>query len=366
MALAGPPVSCGALSGLEGHAVGASLRREHGREQRNGVVVLSELRDPEGGGVPVLPVVPVRLRRARCHASVSTRHACAGDGRPDDLADDLRRPRRSLGPLIAVIGFVLLGVVAGLAFTMAQGAGTPAGTMSALTSPAVPPTASPTASPTPDLRETAASEFRAFEDAYLDAYNALHDTLPATGQFASYSQARSYYGTEVQNLRRFEASLRGMTFPTDVDPDAQTLLERISNAGNPHGQARRDQEGSRRVGDQQEDPEGPGRDACGPGRRRNGLGLGYAATPKPTTPKPTPKPIPTAKPNPVARYDPAAAERYMSPTPNTPTAFRHAGEPEHRRPSRVLHGRWGSRRVPLPGQGGSFRMAAGYIDGLVR
>lgn len=270
--------------------------------------------------------------------------------------------RRSPGPLIAVVGFVLLGVVAGLAFTMAQDAAAPASTMSALTSPALTPTASPTASPTPDLRETAASAFRAFEDAYLDAYNALHDTLPTTGQFASYAQARSYYGTEIQNLRRFDAGLRGMTFPTDVDPDAQTLLERISKLATLMDKLVATKKEA--AGWEINKKILKARDALHAARVVVGesLGLPYAPTPRPTA-RPTPKPSRKPTPRPTVNYNADAADAYVADAMDT------WGEAMRENLNIVAQAEF------FTGAGGEsgflyrqaqFQMAAGYIDGLVR
>jgi len=129
----------------------------------------------------------------------------------------------------AIFGLAGIAVVAGLVVVLAAGGlGKSPAAPAATTSTVSPATEQPTASPNTDPMDAAASRFRTIENAYLTAYKTLHDTLPTTGVFASYAQARSYYRTEVKNLERFGSNVREMTFPASVMPDVNVLLERIS------------------------------------------------------------------------------------------------------------------------------------------
>jgi len=198
-----------------------------------------------------------------------------------------------------VVGLGGIVVVAGLIVNLAAGGlgGSPA-------APASPPpavssaTESPTAAPTADLMAAAASRFREIETAYVEAYTARHDKLPATGYFASYAQARSYYRAEVRNLQRFGTKVGEVTFPTEVIPDVRVLLQRISEEATLMDKlaVAEDETAGWKVNEKIM----TARTAMNAARVVVGedLGLTYAPTPKPTA-RPTPRPTPKATPKPT-------------------------------------------------------------------
>jgi len=229
--------------------------------------------------------------------------------------------RRSPGGMIAIVGLVGVAVVAGLVVVFAAGGfgrspAAPAATTAVTTATASPTKEKPTASPTTDPMDAAASRFRVIEDAYLKAYNERHDTLPATGYFASYAQARSYYRAEVRNLQRFGTHVREITFPAVVMPDVTVLLQRISEeatlmeelaatAGETAGWKINEKIMTART------VMNAARVVVG-----GNLGLAYAPTPRPTarptarpTPRPTPKPA-TASGTTAADYRRSVSQTY--------------------------------------------------------
>ena len=110
----------------------------------------------------------------------------------------------------------------------ASATATPAAISAATPVPPATPAPTPRPSPTPS-RDAAAARFVVIETAYLKAFNTLHTkTFRISQKFASYAQARSYYGTEARNLQRYETKVRAMTFPPDVMADVRLLLRRIS------------------------------------------------------------------------------------------------------------------------------------------
>ena len=112
--------------------------------------------------------------------------------------------------------------------------------------------------------------------------------LPATGYFASYAQARSYYRAEVRNLQRFGTHVREITFPTDVMPDVTVLLQCISEEATLMKELAAT--AGETAGWKVNEKIMAARTAMNAARVVVGedLGLTYAPTP---TPKPTPNPL---------------------------------------------------------------------------
>ena len=205
--------------------------------------------------------------------------------------------------MIAIVGLAGIAVVAGLVVVLAAGGlgrspATPTATTPTVSSATEEPPASPVASPTTAPMEAAATRFRVIEDAYLKAYNNRHDTLPATGYFASYAQARSYYRAEVRNLRRFGTNVGKIAFPAVVMPDVTVLLQRISEEATLMEElaATADETAGWKINEKIM----TARTAMNAARVVVGedLGLTYAPTPKPTA-RPTPRPTPKATPKPT-------------------------------------------------------------------
>jgi len=195
--------------------------------------------------------------------------------------------------MIAIVALAGIAVVAGLVVVLAAGGlgkspAAPAATSRAASPATEAPIASPTTSPTADPMAAAAAQFGVIEEAYLTAYNELHDTLPISGTFASYAQARTYYRTEVKNLERFGSNVHEMTFPASVMADVNVLLERISELAGLMTKlaATKDETAGWKVNEKIM----TARTAMHAARLVVGEDLGLAEAPTPT-PKPTPNPL---------------------------------------------------------------------------
>ena len=139
--------------------------------------------------------------------------------------------RRSLTSLTVVAGLMVAACATTAAPTPQIVYVTPQPTVAATptATPFPPATPSPSPSPIPTpSRDAAAARFAVIETAYVEAYRARLAKTGTSENWASYSQARSYYRAEARNLQRFDSKVRAMTFPADVMPDVRVLLRRTS------------------------------------------------------------------------------------------------------------------------------------------
>jgi hypothetical protein len=195
--------------------------------------------------------------------------------------------------MIAIVGLAGIAIVTGLVVVLAAGglgnsSGTPAATSRAVSPATEAPIASPTTSPTADPMAAVAAQFGVIEEAYLTAYDELHDTLPTSGTFASYAQARTYYRTEVKNLERFGSNVGEMAFPVEVMPDVNVLVKRIAELASLMTKlaATKDETAGWKINEKIM----TARTAMHAARVAVGEDLGLAEAPTPT-PKPTSNPV---------------------------------------------------------------------------